>query len=442
MAERPRVLLLAEEANPEFVSVPLIGFSLAHALREVADTHLVTQIRNTPALERAGYTAGIDYTAIDTEDVAARWTEWAWRLRRKGGNWSLNTMFASAIYPIFERRVWARFGPEIRAGRYDVVHRITPVSPVFAGCMARHCARAGVPFVLGPLNGGLKWPHAFRAERAAEREGLGRLRPLYRANPGWRRMIAQSSAILAAAAHVEADLPASARAKTIRLPENGIDRARFPCGAAEARLSRTPGPGPTLRACFIGRLAAVKGLDLGIDAGAPLLADGRMTLDIVGEGEMRPLLEAQVARLGLGHAVTFHGWLPQAEIAPALTHTNVLLFPSLKDFGGGAVLEAMALGLVPVVLDYGGPAELVTPACGIAVPMTDRAGTTVALRNALERLAADNTGIAAMARAAVDRVDRAFTWRAKAEQIAEVYAYVRGARATKPDFAFSNAPGG
>lgn len=61
---RPRVLVTAEAANSESVSVPLVGWSLARAFRQVADVHVA-------ALERAGWKAGRDFTALDSEAVAA-----------------------------------------------------------------------------------------------------------------------------------------------------------------------------------------------------------------------------------------------------------------------------------------------------------------------------------------------------------------------------------
>ncbi|MBM3963031.1 MAG: glycosyltransferase family 1 protein, partial [Planctomycetes bacterium] len=49
-----RVLLLAEEANPEWFSVPLEGWSHGQAIARRVDVHVITQVRNREAFERAG----------------------------------------------------------------------------------------------------------------------------------------------------------------------------------------------------------------------------------------------------------------------------------------------------------------------------------------------------------------------------------------------------
>ena len=99
------------------------------------------------------------------------------------------------------------------------------------------------------------------------------------------------------------------------------------------------------------------------------------------------------------------------------------MFPSLREFGGGAVLEALAKALPSIVVDYGGPAELVTPDCGELLPMRPRAEPSriASLRQSMEGLAADPARCRAMGAAACRRVREHFTWDVKAERIVEMY---------------------
>ena len=420
---RLRVLLLAEAANPEWVSVPLVGWSLARALAKVADVHVVTQVRNRDAFLRAGMVEGVDFTAIDSEALAQPfWRLGVWLSGGKGLGLTIQQAVAAISYPYFEHLVWKRFGADIKAGHYDIVHRVTPLSPVQQSSMAARCRRAGVPFVLGPLNGGVPWPAAFQAEMRREREWLSKVRGAYRLLPG-RQATLRANAILAGSLDTMRDIPARHQDRVIYLPENAIDPARFNATAAHG------GPGP-MRACFIGRLVPYKGAHLLIEAAAPLLQSGRLVLEIVGDGDMMASLKAQAA--AFGDAVIFHGWQPHAQVQNIAARCQLLAFPSIREFGGGVVLEAMALGLAPIVADYAGPGELVTDATGWKVPISGRADVIAGLAAQLDWCVANPDAVAQKGAAAQARVAALFTWDRKAAQLLEVYDWVLAPGSPKP----------
>jgi glycosyltransferase involved in cell wall biosynthesis len=139
---------------------------------------------------------------------------------------------------------------------------------------------------------------------------------------------------------------------------------------------------------------------------------------------------------GLDSVVTLHGWVAHSELQEVMCRSQVFAFPSIREFGGGVVLEAMALGLVPVVVDYGGPAELVTSKTGYKLPMQQREKIVSSLGDKLKMLADDRQALVPMMIAARERVHSLYTWSAKARQIREVYDWVLGVRPGKPEFFF------
>ncbi len=426
MSPRPRVLAIAEAANPEWVSVPLVGWSLANALRDVAEVHLVTQVRNRDAILRAGLIEGVDFTAIDSEAFARP----AWRLADmlrmgQGKGCTMAQAISALSYPYFEHKVWQQFGDAIRGEAYDIVHRITPLSPTTSSLLAPRCARSGVPFVLGPLNGGVPWPRGFEAERRAEREWLSYVRGAYKLLPGRKATLKNASAILAGSRHTASEVPERYRDKVVWLPENGIDPARF------NRVAQ-PAEGP-LRAGFVGRLVPYKGADMLLEAAAPLLREGRLHLEVIGDGPMMPTLRRQALDLDIESGVTFHGWQAHEAVQDILSQCHLLSFPSIREFGGGVVLEAMALGVVPMIVDYAGPGELVTDDVGIRIPCGTRSEITEAFAKALDALARDPSGLSKMAQAARERIQSQFLWSRKAEQIRSIYDWVlAGSPGTPP----------
>lgn len=441
MTRRPRVLLLADAANPEFVSVPLVAWSLAEAIGRSVDAHLVTHVRNREAILRQGWREGVDFTSIDTE--------WAsrplWQLAQflGGGDsrgWTIHQALAPLNCVAFETTAWRRLKPDLVAGRYDIVHRITPTSPTTPSLLAPRLKRLGIPFVIGPLNGGVPWPPGFADRMRREREALSYLRGAFKLLPGYRSMRRDAAALLVGSLHALSELPASAGPRSFYFPENGIDPQRF--GKLRRRTAALP-----LRGAFVGRLVPYKACDVLIRAAQDLLRSGQLHLDIVGDGPERHMLAALVTTLGLGDRVTLHGNVEHRRVQDILSGCDFLACPSVREFGGGVVLEAMALGVTPIVADYGGQTELIDDRCGIRVPFSDVASLEAGFRRVLEALAGDPSDLDIMGAAALARVAEHFTWDRKAEKVVRLYDWCRngGDRPvldTPPPLPGRPAPGG
>ena len=175
-----------------------------------------------------------------------------------------------------------------------------------------------------------------------------------------------------------------------------------------AKRRPTEGSAPC-RLIYVGWLEERKGvLDL-IRASAPLLAGGKATLDLVGDGHARPSAEALVAELNIADRVTFHGWKTGAALHELLAAVDVFALPSWAEGLPNAMIEAMAAGLPVVVSDVGNISDhIVDGENGLLVQPKDIAG----LQLVLERVVTDrqlrlNLGAAAYATAstrfAVDR---------------------------------------
>jgi glycosyltransferase involved in cell wall biosynthesis len=221
-------------------------------------------------------------------------------------------------------------------------------------------------------------------------------------------------------------MPARYRDKCVYVPENAVDPARF--GNIRTRRAESP-----LRAIFVGRLVPYKGADMLIEAAAPLMREGKMTLEIVGEGPQLDQLRNLVEREHLNGSVQFPGLVQQDQLQHRLCNADLFTFPSIREFGGAVVLEAMAVGLVPVVIDYGGPAELVTDRTGFRICLGPRSQVISDLRALLSRLCDDPAEVDSRSEAARNRVSESFTWDAKSHQVIDVYDWATG-HATKPNF--------
>lgn len=423
MADPIRVLILADDCNPEWPSLPVVGFNTCRAIGDVADTTVVTQVRNRPNIEKVGMgRAKVVY--VDNEYVAAPVHRLAIWLR--GGDkvaWTTNVAMTYPSYIAFEREVWRRFRRELRDGQFDIVHRLTPMSPTLPSPMA---AWSPVPFVLGPLNGGLPWPSQYLGEQKRERERLSNVRSAHRVLPYYRSTYARST-VLAAFQHTIDDLLPMARRRAIDFPEVGFDPATFHPSANRQESD-------TLTFLFVGRLVPYKCADVVVEAFARVPELRRHRLRIVGDGPERPMLEQKIRENNLQSQVELVGWKSQAGVAEEMRSADVFAFPSIRELGAGVVIEAMACGLPSVVIDYGGPGGLIRNGTGIRVPLQPKESVISAFGQAMARLGADPAATRRMGEAASDFVFREYTWDKKAGKFYEVYEWVLGRRSARPSF--------
>ena len=167
-----------------------------------------------------------------------------------------------------------------------------------------------------------------------------------------------------------------------------------------------------------------------LEAAAPLIRTGLVTVDIIGDGPELPQLKEIVQREGMEAGVDFAGWIPHDKLHERLAKAHVLGFPSIREFGGAIVLEAMALRLVPIVIDYGGPGELVSIDSGVAIPIGNRQCIIRDFRAALTSLCDDWHRLDNMATNARSRVIAQFTWQSKAASVLDVYQCVKAKNTT------------
>lgn len=422
-----KVLVVAESANPEWVSVPLQAWFIVDALRQEVDAHIVTQVRNREAFLRAGLIEGEDFTAIDNEHVAGPLFKLGRLLGAAGGKgYTIGTALSALAYPSFERMVWDRFGDDLRAGRFDIVHRVTPRTPTASGPLARLCDDAGVPFVLGPINGGLPWPRGYERVRWQERDFLSYFRSAYKLLPTRSGTLSAASLIMCGSRATMSEIPRKFADKTVYVEPNGVDRGRFFKRTTQAGAS-ADGP---LRACFVGRIVPYKCPDLLLDACEPFFREGRLHLTFVGDGPFRATLEAQVARMGIGDHVRFTGNLPHDGVQDILAESEILAFPSIREFGGAVILEAMSVGVVPLVVDYGGPGEFVSDDTGFRIPIAPPDQLRTALRERMGEILANRDLLPAYSQRALASIEERFLWSSIAQKICRNYEAVLAARAT------------
>jgi glycosyltransferase involved in cell wall biosynthesis len=307
-----------------------------------------------------------------------------------------------------------------RANKIDVVFEPAPISPKGLSFMYG----LGVPVVIGPLCGGMNFPPAFAdLDSAVTRISTVLGRSISQlANhlvPGKLK----ADVLLAANAATVKALPAGHRGRVIRLFESGVDLDLW-----KPLDTNALHPDGSVNFAFSGRFVDWKGIQYLIPAFAKAAArEPRCRLDLIGGGELEAEVKTMIEQHKLNGAIRLHGWVNRLDAARIIRETDVFVMPSLRECGGTAILEAMALGKPVIATRWGGPADYVDASCGVLVDPGSKAGFIDGLAEAMVRLASSpelrkSLGDGGKARVRRDDLD----WGSKADRILCILTEVAG----------------
>ncbi len=279
---------------------------------------------------------------------------------------------ACPSYPEIRLAVWphAYVARELKLFRPHAIH-IATEGPL-GMAVRRYCRTRGLPFTTAY--------HTRYPEYLAARWPI----PLWATYAGLRRFHDAAARTFVSSASLEAQLKGQGFTHLHRWCR-GVDLRRFRPGPAHLLLADLPRP---VMAC-VGRVAVEK--NLAAFLALPLAG----TKLVVGDGPQLAALRARYPQ------ALFAGYRSGAELVQLLCGSDVLVFPSLTDTFGLAMIEALACGVPVAAFPVPGPLDVISP--GVTGVMHADLGAAIAAALTLVRAAC----VAAAA---------AFTWDAATSQ--------------------------
>ena len=313
--DRLRVLILGYAINGEDVGGVYSAFKWVEALSQQTDVTVLATSRNKGrALEEQLPLAEV----VSWPEPPLLYT----RLER------INAM-AKPWMPVFGRKAGTWLRARLAEGRrFDIAHQILPHAMRYASPL-RHF---DIPYVIGPVDGGLETPPGFREEVGRER-GIMRLRALdlwrLRHDRALHSSYKRAAMLIGSAPYVRERLVAAGLGD--RPFTTMLERGHGPLPDVPDRAA-IPG---ALRLLHVGRTIRTKALRDVIRAMAQLRDLPGVTLVSAGEGPDLAACKAEAEALGVGDRVTFLGRIPRAAVDAEYRAADVFCFPSFRAPLGG-----------------------------------------------------------------------------------------------------------
>jgi glycosyltransferase involved in cell wall biosynthesis len=169
----------------------------------------------------------------------------------------------------------------------------------------------------------------------------------------------------------------------------------------------------------VGRLCEQKGQVLLVEAIGRLKEEGCFAeLVLVGDGDMRPEVEAAIDRNGVADRCRITGWASAEEVRESIYDARALVLPSFAEGLPVVLMEALALGRPVITTWIAGIPELVVDGeTGFLVPPSDVDALAARIRRVLD---ANLDELADIAQRGAERVRAEHDIRKEARKLAQI----------------------
>jgi glycosyltransferase involved in cell wall biosynthesis len=236
----------------------------------------------------------------------------------------------------------------------------------------------------------------------------------------------QADALIVANNCTRKALPRGYRGEVYEVVESGVDLSIW-----TPRDTRPLVAGSGVRFVFSGRFVELKGISFLVEAFRNVTEKTDASLELIGDGEMRPEIEKRISEMRIDDKIIFHGWKSMPEAAEIIRKCDIFVMPSLRECGGSAILEAMALGLPVIATNWAGPSNYVAESSGLLVDPLSKEEFIRGLTDAMLRLAEAPELRRSMGLAGIERVKTCyFDWDSKADRVLAILKETLRSRAS------------
>jgi glycosyltransferase involved in cell wall biosynthesis len=412
-----KVLIVSANASMKMggeASLPLYYFKLLQ-LRNI-ETWMICHERVKEELRQI-FPDDRDFQRIQfVNDTTLQIT--VWRLSRYFPERIKDLILGQIIHIATQIQIRKIVKKQIEKLSIDIVFEPSPISPKGVSFMYGF----DVPVVIGPLCGGIDFPPAFRYMDS----------PLSRFSMNISRVLSlfihhlfpgklQADALIVANSRTETALPKGYQGKIYEVVESGVDLSIWQQNNEKNTLKSFSNE--QVHFVYSGRFVDWKGIQFLLEAFKQVAPKNNAILHLIGDGILRQEIEKTlISSPYFKEKVTLHGWLSREESAKIIRQCDVFIMPSLRECGGTAILESMALGLPVIATNWLGPASYLNSTCGILIEPTSKEGFVKGLADAMIQVSQSEELRHQMGEEGRKRIlNNYFDWDAKVNRIIEIF---------------------